>query len=240
MPCSLSQDRFSPAANCRYASAHWRGQWSSVAVEAGRAEPVLPGQLERVVHPQPALLRGVDQEQPAERPPGLAAEGRLGLLLEQDHPLAGVGQLGGGHQPGQTGPHDDDVGLAAFSVLTVATLAGRPGAPSPRGATRPARAGSTRAPAGGVARTRRAQRPDQQSTADHSARRRPRAAKMHGEDAAAPTSGSDGRAGQQHPGARPCRAGPAATATTATTATTTGTTRYQSSPGAGSHSQVAR
>ena len=51
----------------------------------------------------------VDQEQPAEGPPGLAAEAGRALLVEHDHPRAGVGQLGGGHQPGQPGPDDDDV-----------------------------------------------------------------------------------------------------------------------------------
>ena len=65
------------------------------------------------MHPQPALLRGVDEEEAAEGPPGLAAEGRLGLLVEQDHPLAGVGQLGGGDQPGQPRTHDDDVRFGA-------------------------------------------------------------------------------------------------------------------------------
>ena len=35
----------------------------------------------------------VDEEQSAERPERLAAEARLGLLVEQDHPAAGVGQL---------------------------------------------------------------------------------------------------------------------------------------------------
>src|SRR3954468_6498865 len=39
MPCDLSQARFSPAANCRYASAHCRGQWSS-----SRSNPAVPSQ----------------------------------------------------------------------------------------------------------------------------------------------------------------------------------------------------
>src|SRR3954451_9352667 len=38
-PFSCSQARFSPAANCRYASAHWRGQWSSA-----RSKPAVPNQ----------------------------------------------------------------------------------------------------------------------------------------------------------------------------------------------------
>ena len=54
-----------------------------VAVEAGRAQPVLPGELVRVVDPQPALLGAVDEEQAAERPERLAAERGLRLLVEQ-------------------------------------------------------------------------------------------------------------------------------------------------------------
>ena len=64
-------------------------------VEPGRAEPVLPGQLARVVDPHPALLGAVDEEQAAEGPERLAAERGLGLLVEQDHPAPGVGELGG-------------------------------------------------------------------------------------------------------------------------------------------------
>ena len=158
------------------------------AVEAGGAEPVLPGELQRVVHAQPALLRGVDEEQPAEGPPGLAAEGRLGLLVDQDHPLAGVGQLGGGDQAGQPAPTTTTSvsSCSPLSVLTGATLAGRPRpAPSPRGATRPAGAGPladrrAAAPAPG-----RDHRGDQQrQRAPHRGRARRRAARRradHGE-----------------------------------------------------------
>ena len=80
-------------------------------VEAGAAEPVLPGELERVLDPPAALLRRVHEEQPAERPERLAAERRLGLLVEQQHAAAGVGQLGGGGQPGQAGADDDHIGF---------------------------------------------------------------------------------------------------------------------------------
>ena len=118
------------------------------AVEPGRAEPVLPGQLQRVVHPQPPLLRRVDQEQPAERPPGLSAERRLGLLLEEDHPLAGVGQLGGGHETGETGPHDDDVGLRVLGHRPDAS-ARRPGGAVPRASESSGGVRSTPARGGG-------------------------------------------------------------------------------------------
>src|SRR3984885_12716468 len=37
-------------------------------------QPVLPGELDGVLDPQPPLLRGVDQEQAAKGPPGLHAD----------------------------------------------------------------------------------------------------------------------------------------------------------------------
>ena len=37
----------------------------------------------------------------------------LALLVEQQHPAAGVGGLGCGDQPGQAGSHHDDVGVHA-------------------------------------------------------------------------------------------------------------------------------
>ena len=74
-PCACSQDRFSPAAKSTYASAHCRGQWSSRSrSKPARAQPVLPGQVERVLDAHPALLGRVDEEQPAERPERLPAE----------------------------------------------------------------------------------------------------------------------------------------------------------------------
>ena len=59
----------------------------------------------------PALLGGVDEEQAAEAPERLAAERLLGLLVDQDHPPPGVGDLGGGGQPGQPVAHDDHIGV---------------------------------------------------------------------------------------------------------------------------------
>ena len=69
-----------------------------VAVEAGGAEPVLHRELEGVLDAEPALLRRIDQKQSAERPERLAAERLLALLVDHDHALAGVGDLGCGHQ----------------------------------------------------------------------------------------------------------------------------------------------
>ena len=62
----------------------------------------------------PPLLGRVDEEQPAERPERLPAEVGLGLLLEQEHPPPGVGELRGGDQPGEPGPDDDDVCFEPF------------------------------------------------------------------------------------------------------------------------------
>ena len=79
------------------------------AVEAGAAQPVLERELGGVLDAGPALLGAVHEEQAAERPEGLAAERRLGLLVEQDHAPAGVGQLGRGDEAGQPTADDDHV-----------------------------------------------------------------------------------------------------------------------------------
>jgi hypothetical protein len=78
-------------------------------VEAGAAQPVLPGQLDRVTHAHAPLLGRIDHEQPAERPERLPAEALLRLLVEQQHPLAGVGELGRGHQPRQPRTDNDHI-----------------------------------------------------------------------------------------------------------------------------------
>ena len=65
-----------------------------VAVEAGRAEPVLQREVAAVAHAHAALLGGVDEEQSAERPERLAAERAFRLLIENDDLAARVGELG--------------------------------------------------------------------------------------------------------------------------------------------------
>ncbi|BDZ63154.1 hypothetical protein GCM10025877_00920 [Agromyces mangrovi Wang et al. 2018] len=82
-----------------------------VAVESGRPVPVLTGQCERVVHAHRALFGRVDEEEPAERPPGLTAERRLGLLFDDDDAAPLLGELGGGDETGETGPHHDRIGM---------------------------------------------------------------------------------------------------------------------------------
>ena len=80
-----------------------------LAVELRAAEPVLQRELARVLDAHPALLGGVDEEQPAEAPERLAAERLLGLLVQQQHPLARVGDLGRRRQAGQAGTHHDHI-----------------------------------------------------------------------------------------------------------------------------------
>ena len=80
-------------------------------VERGGAHPVLERQLVGVLDAHAALLGAVDEHQPAERPERLAPQGALGLLVDQQHLLAGVGQLGGGHQAGQARAHHDHIGV---------------------------------------------------------------------------------------------------------------------------------
>ncbi len=59
----------------------------------------------------------VHQEQAAERPEGLAAEALLAFLVEQDDALAGVGDLGGRHQPRQTAADHDHVSIVRHCCL---------------------------------------------------------------------------------------------------------------------------
>src|SRR5260370_891658 len=90
-----------------------RGEWPPrerarvrVAVEAGWAAQVVAGEFPAVLDPLPAGLGRVAEEQPAEGPERLAADGGLRLLVHQDHLAARVGQLGGRDKPGQAGSDD--------------------------------------------------------------------------------------------------------------------------------------
>jgi hypothetical protein len=79
------------------------------AVEARRAHPVLEREVVGVADPEAALLGGIDEKEPAERPERLPAERLLGLLLEDRDPAPGIRQFGGRDQPGEPGADDDDV-----------------------------------------------------------------------------------------------------------------------------------
>ncbi len=87
-----------------------------VAIETGGSQPVLSREFDAVAHTHPSLLGGVDQEEPAERPPGLAAEARFRLLLENRHPFAGVHQFRRSDQSGQSGADDDNFCLLRHPV----------------------------------------------------------------------------------------------------------------------------
>ena len=117
-------------------------------VELGAAEPVLERQVPGVLDAHPALLGAVHEEETAEGPERLATEVLLGLLVDQDHAPTGVGQLGGGDETGETGPHDDDVSVHAEQSRALRP----PGHPrgagaASRGASRPAPPGPARAAA---------------------------------------------------------------------------------------------
>ncbi len=78
-------------------------------VPLGRALPVLPRQIEGILHPEPALHGGVHQEEPAEGPECLAAKVGCVLLVKDGHALAGPDQFVACHEPGQPAADDDDV-----------------------------------------------------------------------------------------------------------------------------------
>src|SRR6267143_1921026 len=63
------------------------------AVERRGAEPVLPGEIARVVNAESALLGRVYEKEAAERPEGLSPERRLRLLVHDDDRAARVHQL---------------------------------------------------------------------------------------------------------------------------------------------------
>ena len=68
------------------------------------------------MHAQPALFGGVHEHQPAERPERLPAQRGGWLLVEDDHPAAGVSELSGGHEAGEAGPDDHDVRVHAVTT----------------------------------------------------------------------------------------------------------------------------
>ena len=53
---------------------------------------------------------------PPKRPVGLPAEVLRGLLVDEHDPAAGVGELGGGDEAGETGSDDDDVSVHGASL----------------------------------------------------------------------------------------------------------------------------
>ena len=86
-------------------------------VELRRAQPVLPGKISAVPDAEATLLRRVDHEQAAERPPSLAAEEIAALLLQDDDALARIGEFGRGNEAGKPGADDDCVGFVCHRLL---------------------------------------------------------------------------------------------------------------------------
>ena len=79
------------------------------AIEAGGPEPVLPCQIVRVADAHSSLLRRPYEKKSAERPECLTAETLARLLVEQDHPLAGIGKLTRGNEAGESRSHNDHI-----------------------------------------------------------------------------------------------------------------------------------
>ncbi len=94
------------------------------AIELGAAHPVGQRQVEAVRDAHPSLLRGVDEEQPAQAPERLAAQRLLALLVDDDHAPAGVRDLRGGGEAGQTVTYDDDIGVHDWSLRLEPALVG--------------------------------------------------------------------------------------------------------------------
>ena len=94
-------------------------------VEPRRPRPVLPGQVAGVGDAHASLLGGVDEEQPAEAPPGLTAEVPGRLLVHQRDPPPGGDQLRGRDQAGQPGPDHHDVGVHTSSSTVRRAPCGR-------------------------------------------------------------------------------------------------------------------
>ena len=78
-----------------------------IAVEAGASEPVLAGESRTVLDTHTALLRRIDEKKSAERPPGLATETGLWLLVDDRDMLASIHELRGGDQASDTRTDDD-------------------------------------------------------------------------------------------------------------------------------------
>ena len=82
-----------------------------LTVETGRAEPVLPGEIDRVADAHATLLGAVDKEQAAKRPEGLPAEILFALLIEHDHLEAAPRRLRRRHEAGQAGPDHQKIAI---------------------------------------------------------------------------------------------------------------------------------
>ena len=81
----------------------------TVTIESGGTEPVLPGQFDRILDAESALLGGIDEEQTTQRPESLPTQVLFVLLFQHGHTLAGLHQFMGCDQPGKPAPDHNDV-----------------------------------------------------------------------------------------------------------------------------------
>src|SRR5699024_12585252 len=84
-----------------------------VAVESRRGGPVDRGQFEGVADAEAALVGGVDEGEPAERPERLPAEVGAVLLVDHEDAPAGAGQFMRGDETDASGADAGRVGAAA-------------------------------------------------------------------------------------------------------------------------------
>src|SRR3954469_15182417 len=136
MPCCLSQARFSPAANSRYASAHCRGQWSE-----SRSKPAVPNQSCRASSRESCTRsRRCSGESTRNSPPNdhqaWPPKDASGSCSSRITRLPASASSAVATSPARPAPTTTtSASLLPLSVLTLATLAGtRRGSPSPRGA----------------------------------------------------------------------------------------------------------
>ncbi len=88
-----------------------------IAVKTRRSHPVLQSELVAVLDAEPALFRRIHQEQPAERPEGLAAEALFALLIDHDDALAGIGNLRRGDQAREAPADHNYVRIACHRII---------------------------------------------------------------------------------------------------------------------------
>ena len=87
-----------------------------IAVEACGTHPVLQCEVKAVLDAEPALFRRIDQEQSAERPECLAAEALFALLIDHNDAFSGIGDLGGGDEPGEASADHDYVCIVSHGA----------------------------------------------------------------------------------------------------------------------------
>src|SRR5690606_4501188 len=86
-------------------------------VELRGTQPVLPGEVAAVADAETALLRRVDHEEAAQRPPGLTAEEIAAFLLEDDDAPAHIGELRRGGETSQPRADNDGIGFVCHRLL---------------------------------------------------------------------------------------------------------------------------